>query len=95
MAQEGLQRAIGPLQHHPSQGTIASLTAGWTKHPLGQLIGNQCLFINLVRLKPACVQEIYTDLVSTPSPNLDLHQDLKLIYCQKHDSLKVPEWLYD
>lgn len=52
MAQEGLQRALGPLQHHASRGTIASITAGWTKHPLGQLVGEQCLYLNLVNGTP-------------------------------------------
>ncbi|KAL3131191.1 hypothetical protein ABBQ38_000492 [Trebouxia sp. C0009 RCD-2024] len=47
MAQEGLQVGIGPLEPGGSRRSIESVTAGWSKHPLGQLIGQQCLFINL------------------------------------------------
>ena len=62
MVQDGLQRAIGPLEHHQSLGTIESMTAGWVKHPLGQLIGGQCLYINLVGQTPSEVDrlDIYT-----------------------------------
>ena len=48
-AQAGLKLSIGPLEHRRPQGSAEALAAEWSKHPLGQLIGEQCLYINLVR----------------------------------------------
>ena len=48
MAQSGLQRAIGPLDHRWAQGTVEAMTAEWAQHPLAHLIGEQCLYVNLV-----------------------------------------------